>query len=161
MQEYCIKTSSNICFGYLLESPQWGDSNKYPKYNVLWGSKHKTRHFLHTCIILSIRDSLQQQIHFIGNIFWNKCYRCIEGSLYSVQNHNWRRLNILACFKPLFAREQLSGLAVCYPSHKSPAEKGSTLKGKTGLLLKRSLLYFWVDPFFRREAKQSCQSCLH
>ena len=26
MQEYCIKTSSNICFGYLLESPQWGDS---------------------------------------------------------------------------------------------------------------------------------------
>ena len=31
MQEYCFKTSSNICFGYLLESPQWGDSNKYPK----------------------------------------------------------------------------------------------------------------------------------
>ena len=31
MQEYCIKTSSNIYFGYLLESPHWGDSIKYPK----------------------------------------------------------------------------------------------------------------------------------
>ena len=36
MQEYCIKTSSNICFGYLLESPLWGDSNKYPKHRF-WG----------------------------------------------------------------------------------------------------------------------------
>ena len=32
IEEYCIKTSSNICFGYLLESPRWGDSNKYPKH---------------------------------------------------------------------------------------------------------------------------------
>ena len=32
MQEFCIKTSSNICFGYLLESPHWGNSNKYPKH---------------------------------------------------------------------------------------------------------------------------------
>ena len=29
MQEYCIKTSSNV---YLLESPYCGDSNKYPKH---------------------------------------------------------------------------------------------------------------------------------
>ena len=28
----CINTSSNIGFGYLLESPQRGDSNKYPKH---------------------------------------------------------------------------------------------------------------------------------
>ena len=27
--------SQNICFGYLLESPQWGDSNKYPKHLLL------------------------------------------------------------------------------------------------------------------------------
>ena len=26
------KSSSNICFGYLLELPQRGDSNKYPKH---------------------------------------------------------------------------------------------------------------------------------
>ena len=32
MQENCIKTSSNICFGYLLESPHWCNSNKYPKH---------------------------------------------------------------------------------------------------------------------------------
>ena len=32
MQEYCIKTSSTICFGYLLELPHWGNSNKYPKH---------------------------------------------------------------------------------------------------------------------------------
>ena len=27
-----FNTSSDICFGYLLESPQRGDSNKYPKH---------------------------------------------------------------------------------------------------------------------------------
>ena len=33
MQEYCILILyRNICFGYLLESPQGGDSNKYPKH---------------------------------------------------------------------------------------------------------------------------------
>ena len=31
MQKQCMKSSSNICFGYLLESPQRGESNKYPK----------------------------------------------------------------------------------------------------------------------------------
>ena len=65
MQEYCIKTSSNICFGYLLELPHRGNSNKYPKHMLC--DKNKTRSFLH--IILSIKDSLQQQIHFNGNIF--------------------------------------------------------------------------------------------
>ena len=33
-------------------------------------------------IILSIKDSLQQQIHFNGNIFANKCCHYNEGSLY-------------------------------------------------------------------------------
>ena len=32
MLEYCIKTSSNICFGYLLESPHFGNSYKDPKH---------------------------------------------------------------------------------------------------------------------------------
>ena len=32
MQKHCIIYSSSICFGYLLESPQRGDSNKYPKH---------------------------------------------------------------------------------------------------------------------------------
>ena len=67
------------CFGYLLESPLRGDSNKYPKHNVLWGNKNKTGHFLY--IILSIKDSLQQQIHFNGNILGNKCCCYNECSL--------------------------------------------------------------------------------
>ena len=79
MQEYCIKTSNNICFGYLLESPQWGDSNKYPKHIFYEEIKNKTRSVLH--FILSIKDSLQQQIYFSGNIFGNKCCRYNEGSL--------------------------------------------------------------------------------
>ena len=33
-------------------------------------------------IILSIKDSLQQQIHYNGKIFGNKCCHCNEGSLY-------------------------------------------------------------------------------
>ena len=40
-KEYCIKTSSNICFGYLLESPHWGDSNKYPKHMLYEGIRIK------------------------------------------------------------------------------------------------------------------------
>ena len=70
MQEYCIKPSNNICFGYLLESPHWGDSNKYPTHMVYEEIKNKARSVLH--FILSIKDSLQQQIHFNGNIFGDK-----------------------------------------------------------------------------------------
>ena len=84
MQEYCIKTSSNIRFGYLLESPYYGDSKKISKTYILWENKNKTRSFLH--IILSIKDSLQQQIHFNGNIFGKKCCHCNEGSLYITIN---------------------------------------------------------------------------
>ena len=32
MQKHCIKSSSNICFAYLLELPLRGNSNKYPKH---------------------------------------------------------------------------------------------------------------------------------
>ena len=63
------------CFGYLLESPRWGDSNKYPKH--MFSEEIKKRSFLH--IILSIKASLQQQIHYNGNVFGNKCCRCNEG----------------------------------------------------------------------------------
>ena len=31
MQKHCINSSRNIGFGYLLELPQRGNSNKYPK----------------------------------------------------------------------------------------------------------------------------------
>ena len=32
---FILTSSKNICFGYLLESPQRGDSNKYPKHMLL------------------------------------------------------------------------------------------------------------------------------
>ena len=31
MEKHCITSSTKICFGYLLELPQSGNSNKYPK----------------------------------------------------------------------------------------------------------------------------------
>ena len=67
MQKPCIKSLSNICFGYSLESPQRGKSNKYPKHMFYEEIRIKQDHFLY--IILSIKDSLQQQIHYNGNIF--------------------------------------------------------------------------------------------
>ena len=44
------------------------------------GNTNKTRPFFH--INLLIKYSVQQQIHFNGNVFGNKCYRLNEGSLY-------------------------------------------------------------------------------
>ena len=78
MQEYCIKFSSNICFGYLLESPHWGDSNKYPKH--MFYDEIQIKQGLSYISVCSLK-SLQQQIHFNGNIFENKCCRCKEGLL--------------------------------------------------------------------------------
>ena len=107
MQKYCIKTSSNIRFGYLLESPKWADSNKYPKHNVLLGNKNKTKHFF--CIILPIKDSLQQQIHFNGNIFWDRWLRCNEVSLYvNVDAINSRAITA-GCCSELNVLETLTG----------------------------------------------------
>ena len=80
MQKHCIISSSNICFGYLLESPQRGDSNKYPKHMFYEEIRIKQGLFLH--IIMSIKDSLEQQIHYNDNIFGTKCCCCNEGSLY-------------------------------------------------------------------------------
>ena len=48
--------------------------------NALTGNNNKTIPFLH--IILLIKDSLQGQIHYYGNIFGNNC--CTEGSLYII-----------------------------------------------------------------------------
>ena len=43
--------------------------------NIMFYEEIKIKH-----IILSIKASLQQQIRLNGNIFWNKCCRCNEGS---------------------------------------------------------------------------------
>ena len=92
MQEYYFKTPSNICFGYLLESPHRGDFNKYPKHIFYEEIRIKQGMY----IILSIKDYLQQKIHFNGNIFWNKCCRCNEGSPYVLIN-TIRTVNLIIC----------------------------------------------------------------
>ena len=79
MQKHCIKSSSNICFRYLLELPRRGNSNKCPKHMF---SEEIRKKGLFLPIILSIKDSLQQQIHYNGNVCGNKYCRCSEGSLY-------------------------------------------------------------------------------
>ena len=65
MQKHCIKSSSNMMFWIFVRMR--GDSNKYPKHNVFEEIRIKQGLFIH--IILSIKDSLQQQIHYNGNIF--------------------------------------------------------------------------------------------
>ena len=72
--------SINICFEYLLESLQWGDSNKYPKH-VLWGNKNKTSPFLYI-IQLCLKILYNSYFQFNGVIFETKCYRCNRGPLY-------------------------------------------------------------------------------
>ena len=69
---------------------------------------NKTRPFLHT--ILSIKDSLEQQVHYNGNIFGNKCCHYNEGSLccmvdcYSiVVTHSYFSSIILVFFPALVA----------------------------------------------------------
>ena len=66
LRKNIVFNNSRNMFGYLLESPHWGDSNKYPKH-ALRENMNITMHFLH--IILLIKDSLQQQLHFHGTIF--------------------------------------------------------------------------------------------
>ena len=54
-------------FLYLLESPHWGVSNKYPKHMFYREIRTKQNLFLH--MFLLIKYSLQQQIHFNGKVF--------------------------------------------------------------------------------------------
>ena len=48
-----------------------------------WNKQQKKRPFLH--INLLIKYSVQQQIQFVGNAFWNTWCRCNEGSVYTSQ----------------------------------------------------------------------------
>ena len=68
---------------------------EFKRVNFL-GRSSLTTTFLTTRVyfILLIKDSLQQHIHLNGNIFWNKCCYCNEGSLYtcghkSILVHLW------------------------------------------------------------------------
>ena len=62
-EKLCKNIALNLqatCFGYLLELPRRGDSNKYPKY-MLFEEIRIKRDFSY---ILFIKDSLQEQFIF-------------------------------------------------------------------------------------------------
>ena len=65
----------NICFGYLLELPLWGNSNKYLKHMLY--EEIRTKQDISYNLL--IKYSVQQQIHFNGNVSGSKWF---EGSLY-------------------------------------------------------------------------------
>ena len=50
----CINTPRNICCGYLLEVPRWGNSNKYPEqmFSEQRRKKKRTLHYLSYCFML-------------------------------------------------------------------------------------------------------------
>ena len=72
-------------------------------------------------MILSIKDSLQQQIHFNGDVFGNKCCRCNEGLLYflvyslqaDIIRNQLNKLCIFGLFRNRFHRN-LFAWQVCF-----------------------------------------------
>ena len=60
-----------LCFGYLLESPHWGDSNKYPKHGAWSFNAIILAQFLINCHLLN-------EVSWHSNCHFNEFYRCIE-----------------------------------------------------------------------------------
>ena len=68
-----------------------------------------------------MKYSLQQQVHFNGNIFGNKCCHCKKGSLYNVVMEKWRTLpqnyhQVLLLYKSyglFYLQERWWSLAIC------------------------------------------------
>ena len=66
-------------FGYLLESPLWGDSNKYSKH--LFYGKIKIQQSLSYISFCSLRILYNSKFILMATFLY-KCCRCNEGSLY-------------------------------------------------------------------------------
>ena len=79
MQEHCIRISSNICFGYLLESPHGGDTNKNTKH-IFYEELRIKQGFpnISFCLLRSLYNSKFIIVATSGN----KCCRCNESSLF-------------------------------------------------------------------------------
>ena len=72
--------------GYLLESPHWGDSNRFPKHMFSEEIRKKNKSFLaYNC---SLRILYNSKFIFMATSFGGKCCRCNEGSLYK-ENTFW------------------------------------------------------------------------
>ena len=79
MQEYCIKISSNISFGYLLELPHRGDSDKYLKH--MFYEEIKIKQGL-SYIFYPLRILYNSKFYLMATSLGKKCYRWNEGLLY-------------------------------------------------------------------------------
>ena len=71
-------------FGYLLESPQWGDSNKYSKDMFYEKVRTKKRPFL--LINLLIKYSVQQLIHFCS---WEQMMSLYKATIQNTNVYNF------------------------------------------------------------------------
>ena len=104
-KKHCIKSSSNICFGYLLESPQRGDSNKYPKH--MFDEEIRIKQSLSYISFYPLRILLLQQIHYNGNISGNKCCHCNEGSLYLFSSYLYLKTYVVNTYYKCLAEALL------------------------------------------------------
>ena len=117
----------------------------------------KTRSFLQ--IILLVKDSLQQQIHFNGNIFGYKCCRCNDGSLYwnnpfKGNGYTWGK----ATLPKLFCLPSEIGFTL---NEKKKMFSMSTLKGKNLLFPRWQVLFFSSGLFYGIYAKRKHVSKVH
>ena len=86
MQKHCRISSSIICFGNLLESPQRGDSNKYPKHMLYEEIRLKQGlSYISFCPLRILHNS---KFIIMATFIWNKCCLCNEGSLYEQYTFN-------------------------------------------------------------------------
>ena len=97
MRKYCINSSSNICFGYLLESPQRVDSNKYPKH--MFCEEIRTKQSLSYILFCPLRILYNSKFIIMATFFGNKCCRCNEGSLYLTNRFLLTMITLNVAFK--------------------------------------------------------------
>ena len=81
-----VNTLKNICFRYLLELPQWSNSNKYPKH--MFCEEIRTKQDLSyvsvfsLCVLYNSKFILMAMSFGTNAVFGNKCCRCNDGLLY-------------------------------------------------------------------------------
>ena len=137
MQEYCIQYLKETCFGYLLELPQWGDSNKYPKHMFCEEIRPKQDlSYLSICSLSILYNSkfILMAMSLGTNAVVVTKVHCI-----------WKTTLVTFCLLSCTQSHFWNGV---YCKREEFAPKGS------------KLFSFRVDFFFRTYAEQFWQSCL-
>ena len=176
MQEHCIRISSNICFGYLLELPHWGNSNKYPKHMLYEEIRIKTGlSNISFCPVRILYNStfIIMATSFGTNVVVTRVH-CTFATIRQMPFFNqWKQENeydrspwklcgqagIQSCNHwllygawPFLKRRQYLWCPLCFPAHQVPPKNGCTPKGKN--LFPGGANSFLLDrSFFKGEAK--------